>query len=60
LWSWREAPARGVRAFGVSGLEIWKKNGEGSPMSDMGRKYVVPVGYNDEIKKLFMMIATII
>jgi hypothetical protein len=51
---------RGVRAFGVSGLEIWKKNGEGSPMSDMGRKYVVPVGYNDEIKKLLIMIATII
>jgi hypothetical protein len=25
-------------------------------MFDMGRKYLVPVGYNDEVKKLFMMI----
>jgi hypothetical protein len=42
---------RGARAFGVSGLGIWKKNGDGSPMFDMGRKYLVPVGYNDELKK---------
>jgi hypothetical protein len=29
-------------------------------MSDMGRKYPIPVGYSDELKKLFVMIATII
>jgi hypothetical protein len=51
---------RGAQAFGVFRLGIWKKNGEGSPMSDMGRKYLVPVGYDNELKKLFMTIATII
>jgi hypothetical protein len=29
-------------------------------MSNMGRKYLVPIGYNDELNKLFMTIATII
>jgi hypothetical protein len=41
---------RGAREFGVSRLGIWKKNGEESPMFDMGRKYLVPVGYKDELK----------
>jgi hypothetical protein len=49
-----------VCAFGVSGLGIWKKISEGSPISDMGRKYLAPDGYNDELKKLFMTIAIII
>jgi hypothetical protein len=51
---------KGVRAFGVFELGIWKKNGDGSPMSDMWRKYLVPVGYNDKQKNLFMTISTII
>jgi hypothetical protein len=43
----------GVWGFG---LGIWKKNAR--VMSDMWRKYLVPVGYNDELKKLFMTINT--
>jgi hypothetical protein len=49
LWNLERGAGEGC-TFWVSRLGIWKKNGDGSPMSDMGRKYLVSNGYNDELE----------
>jgi hypothetical protein len=56
FWRWERGTSEGCTGVWGFGLGIWKKNARG--MSDMWRKYLVPIGYNDKLKKLFMTINT--